>query len=151
MRVGQSKVPYGFENLQSSSSRLPFDRNDALNSGTPNERDLGVAAMWSPREAQRRFDVLSDSGLKGTGDYGVVALAVTNGQTANQSERNDGRHVTLRVSYPFRLASGQFVEAGFRASSPPCRRAHRRGGGRSGRESALRRTSSSTPALARAE
>lgn len=112
LRIGQSKVPYGFENVQSSSNRLPFDRNDALNSGTPNERDLGVAVMWSPPAAQRRFDVISDSGLKGTGDYGVVALAVTNGQTANKDERNDGRHVTLRVSYPFRLANGQFVEAG---------------------------------------
>ncbi len=112
LRVGQSKVPYGFENLQSSSRRLPFDRNDALNSGAPNERDLGVTAMWSPDAARRRFDVLTDSGLTGTGDYGVVALAVTNGQGGNEAERNDGRHVTLRVSYPFRLANGQFVEVG---------------------------------------
>jgi len=112
LRIGQSKVPYGFENVQSSSSRLPFDRNDALNSGTPNERDIGVTVMWSPAEARRRFRILADSGHKGSGDYGVVALAVTNGQSANQEERNDGRHVAMRVSYPFRLAGGQFVEAG---------------------------------------
>ena len=42
VRAGQSKVPYGFENLQSSSNRLPLDRNDALNSALPNERDMGV-------------------------------------------------------------------------------------------------------------
>ncbi len=28
-RVGQSKIPYGWENLQSSQNRLPLDRNDA--------------------------------------------------------------------------------------------------------------------------
>jgi hypothetical protein len=105
-------VPYGFENVQSSSNRLPFDRNDALNSGVPNERDLGVVAMWSSPAAKRRFRAIGDAGLKGTGDYGVVALAVMNGQSANRTEANDGAHVTARVSYPFQLANGQFVEAG---------------------------------------
>ena len=112
LRIGQSKVPYGFENLQSSSNRLPLDRADALNSGAPNERDLGVMAMWAPTEARRRFRILTDSGLKGSGDYGVVALALVNGQTANREEQNDGRHVMAHVTYPFRLAGGQFVEAG---------------------------------------
>jgi hypothetical protein len=30
VRIGQSKVSYGFENLQSSQNRLSLDRNDAL-------------------------------------------------------------------------------------------------------------------------
>ncbi|HSI91469.1 MAG TPA: porin, partial [Adhaeribacter sp.] len=46
-RVGQSKIPFGFENLQSSQNRLTLDRNDALNSGVPNERDLGVIFYWA--------------------------------------------------------------------------------------------------------
>ena len=29
LRIGQSKVPFGFENMQSSQNRLPIDRNDA--------------------------------------------------------------------------------------------------------------------------
>ncbi|MFM7770378.1 MAG: porin, partial [Bacteroidota bacterium] len=33
LRFGQSKVPFGFDNLQSSAVRLCFDRTDALNSG----------------------------------------------------------------------------------------------------------------------
>ncbi len=41
-RIGQSKVPFGFENLQSSQNRLALDRNDALNSAVSNERDIGV-------------------------------------------------------------------------------------------------------------
>ena len=41
-RLGLSKVPFGWENLQSSSNRLPLDRADPLNSATPGERDLGL-------------------------------------------------------------------------------------------------------------
>lgn len=43
-RIGQSKIPYGFENMQSSQNRLPLDRADATNSSFSNERDLGVFA-----------------------------------------------------------------------------------------------------------
>src|SRR5688572_21740526 len=38
IRIGQSKIPYGFENMQSSQNRLPLDRADALNSSIANER-----------------------------------------------------------------------------------------------------------------
>ncbi|CAM2820514.1 OprO/OprP family phosphate-selective porin [Flavobacterium frigoris] len=48
VRIGQSKVPFGFENLQSSQNRLTLDRNDALNSAVANERDLGVFFYWAP-------------------------------------------------------------------------------------------------------
>src|SRR5215208_1891048 len=112
VRVGQSKIPFGWENLQSSSNRLPLDRADPLNSAMPNERDLGVFAYWSPTEARKRLRILVDSGLKGTGDYGVVGVGTFNGQTANRPEANNGQHVVARVTYPFRLAGGQFVEAG---------------------------------------
>ena len=112
VRLGQSKVPWGWENLQSSSNRLPLDRNDALNSALPNERDFGLMVYWASETARRRFRILTDSGLKGSNDYGVLGLGLTNGQTANRSEANDGPHVTLRASYPFRLANGQFVEVG---------------------------------------
>lgn len=40
LRIGQSKVPFGFENLQSSQNRIPLDRNDGLNSAVANERDI---------------------------------------------------------------------------------------------------------------
>jgi hypothetical protein len=115
VRVGQSKVPFGYENLQSSSNRVPLDRNDALNSGLPNERDLGVFLYWAPTTARQRFKLLADSGLKGSGDYGVLGAGVYNGQTANRAEQNDHQHVVARASYPFRLAGGQFVEVGAQA------------------------------------
>lgn len=110
-RVGQSKVPYGFENLQSSQNRLPFDRNDAINSAVKDERDLGLFAYWAPAETRKVFKELVEDNLKGSGDYGVVGFGVYNGQTANRFDRNDNLHVVGRVSYPFRLG-GQFVELG---------------------------------------
>lgn len=111
LRVGQSKVPFGFENLQSSQNRLPLDRNDGINSALKDERDLGVFFYWAPDEIRKRFRFLVDNNLKGSGDYGVVGLGVYNGQTANRAERNDTPHGVVRVSWPF-LFGSQFVEAG---------------------------------------
>ncbi len=110
-RVGQSKVPFGFENLQSSQNRLPLDRNDAINSAVKDERDLGVFAYWAPTATRKVFKELVESNLKGSGDYGVVGLGIYNGQTANRFDRNDNLHVVGRISYPFRLGE-QFVELG---------------------------------------
>lgn len=109
-RIGQSKIPFGFENLQSSQNRVPLDRNDALNSALPNERDLGAMYYWAPSVATARFRTLISSGLKGSGDYGVVGIGAYNGQTANRPEVNNSSHVVARVTYPWRLPSGQFVE-----------------------------------------
>ncbi len=110
-RVGQSKVPYGFENLQSSQNRLALDRNDALNSAVRDERDMGAYFYWSPPKFRERFKHLVDSGLKGSGDYGIVGVGVYNGQTANQPALSDSLHVIGRVSVPFKLCE-QFIEIG---------------------------------------
>jgi len=105
VRPGQSKVPFGFENLQSSSQRLALDRNDALNSAVKDERDLGVFFYYTPRKTQAVHAEIKEKRLKGTGDYGLVALGVYNGQTANQPELDGNFHVIGRVAYPFRLRS----------------------------------------------
>jgi hypothetical protein len=77
VRVGQSKVPFGFENLQSSQNRLTLDRNDALNSAVANERDLGAFFYWAPSKIRERFAMLVKDGYKGSGDYGVFAFECT--------------------------------------------------------------------------
>lgn len=112
VRLGLSKVPYGWENLQSSSVREPFDRSDAINSGAPGERDLGMIGMWAPAAARKRLKMLVDSGYKGSGDYGVVGIGVYNGQGANRPDANGNKHVAMRVSYPFPLPQGQVLELG---------------------------------------
>ena len=111
LRVGQSKVPYGFENMQSSQNRLPLDRNDALNSAVSNERDLGVFFYWAPAAKRKLFSSLVKDGLKGSGDYGVFGLGIYNGQTANKPEANENRHAVARLSYPFEFKN-QIIELG---------------------------------------
>ena len=111
-RVGQSKIPYGWENLQSSSNRLVLDRNDALNSAVRNERDLGLMFYWTPTEAQDLFKQVLDEGLKGSGNYGVFGLGVYNGQGGSLAEQNDNVHIVSRLAYPFELDNGQIVELG---------------------------------------
>ncbi|MFM7595599.1 MAG: porin [Flavobacteriales bacterium] len=113
-RIGQSKVPYGFENMQSSQNRLPLDRADALNSAVSNERDLGVFFYWAPTSKRKLFSTLVSSGLKGSGDYGVFGVGIYNGQTANRPELNANKHIVTRVSYPFEIKK-QIVEAGIQA------------------------------------
>ena len=117
LRVGQSKVPYGFENMQSSQNRLALDRNDALNSAVPNERDLGVFFYWAPDKIRKRFSDLVSSGLKGSGDYGVFGIGVYNGQTANKQEANNNQHVVARFAYPISIKGKQIIEPSVQAYS----------------------------------
>jgi hypothetical protein len=110
-RIGQSKVPFGFENMQSSQNRLPLDRNDALNSPLSNERDLGVFFYYAPDHIRKRFTSLIAENLKGSGDYGIVGFGVYNGQTANRPEMNNAPHVVARVTYPFKIKKQIFEPA----------------------------------------
>jgi len=114
VRVGQSKIPYGFENMQSSSQRLALDRNDAMNSAILNERDLGVFFYWAPAEIRERFAMLVKDGYKGSGDFGVFAFGVYNGQIANKLDGNRDLNVVARVTYPFVIGS-QIIEPGIQA------------------------------------
>ena len=113
-RIGQSKVPFGFENMQSSQNRLPLDRADATNSAVSNERDLGVFFYYAPTKIRKRYSALVSEGLKGSGDYGVFGIGIYNGQTANKPELNKNRHVVARISYPFAIKN-QIIETGIQA------------------------------------
>jgi hypothetical protein len=110
-RIGQSKIPYGFENMQSSQNRLPLDRNDALNSAVSNERDLGVFFYWAPKNKRKLLSSLVNDGLKGSGDYGLFAFGAYNGQTANNPELNNEPHIVSRFTYPFEV-DNQIIELG---------------------------------------
>lgn len=116
IRIGQSKIPFGFENMQSSQNRLPLDRNDGINSAFSNERDLGAFFYWAPEAKRNLLSDLVSLGLKGSGDYGVFALGVFNGQTANRPELNNTQHIVSRFSYPFEIGN-QIMEPGIQAYS----------------------------------
>ena len=111
-RIGISKVPYGFVNLQSSQNRLSIERPEALNSGVEGERDLGVYYMWANKTARERFRDLVRLGLKGSGDYGVFTVGGYNGQGLNRYDSNRNLHTVVRMAYPFQLESGQYFELG---------------------------------------
>lgn len=118
IRAGQSKVPFGWENLQSSQNRIALDRDDALNSAVPSERDLGLFAYWSPSDVQSLWKKLAAKGLKTSGDYGVAGIGVYNGQGLNRSETNDDLYAVAHTTYPVELNflgypfTGQVVEIG---------------------------------------
>jgi hypothetical protein len=115
LRIGQSKVPYGWENLQSSQNRLSLDRNDAFNSAAKNERDLGVFYYWTPEWAQDTFKYIMDEGLKGSGNYGIFGFGAYNGQGGSLREFNDELHLITRLTLPYTLENGQIIEAGIQA------------------------------------
>lgn len=112
LRFGQSKVPYGWDTLQSSSNRLPLERSDAINTAVRNERDLGIFYYWTPVEAQDFFKFVLDEGLKGSGNYGVFGMGVYNGQGGSFTEQNDNLHFVSRLTIPYQFAGGQCMEAG---------------------------------------
>jgi hypothetical protein len=115
IRVGQSKIPFGFENLQSSSNRLALDRNDAFNSCCKDERDIGAFVYWTPEGTRALFREIADLGLKHSGDYGLFGVGIYNGQGANRPDSNGEFHWVARASYPWRFANGQVFEAGVQA------------------------------------
>lgn len=111
-RFGQSKVPFGFVNMQSSQNRAPFERSDGLNSTDEGERDPGAYLMWAPADKRLLFKDIVKRGLKGSGDYGVVAIGAYSGQGPNRSDQNGRPHGVARIAYPVVLSTGQIVEFG---------------------------------------
>lgn len=116
LRLGQQKVPYGWENMQSSSNRLTLDRSDGINSAIPSERDLGVVAYLTPPSVQAIWDRLSHEGQKTFGNYGAFGLGVFNGQGTNRTEQNKDLMKVAFATWPFALDGlglpGQVLEVG---------------------------------------
>jgi hypothetical protein len=115
IRAGLSKIPFGFETVQSSQNRLAFDRNDATFSGVPNERNLSLFLYYTPPTVRERFRRLVDSGLKGSGDYGMFGIGVFNGQGMDQRDANKNKHVVFHMAYPHEFSNGQIVQVGMDA------------------------------------
>lgn len=111
VRFGQSKVPYGWENMQSSSNRLTLDRSDAINSAVPSERDLGIVAFYTPPSVQKIWDRLAKDGQKLFGNYGAFGVGVFNGQGTNRTEQNQGLMKVAFATWPFEIGD-QVVEIG---------------------------------------
>ncbi len=110
-RVGLSKIPYGWENCQSSQNRIPLDRTDAMNTAVaPNERDLGVIYYWTPVEYQKLLSTLVNGGMKGSNNFGIFAFGAYDGQGGSVPEANLNLHMVSRFTLPVQLSNGQIVE-----------------------------------------
>ncbi|EPR15931.1 porin [Sphingobium indicum IP26] len=118
LRFGQSKVPFGWENMQSSSNRLTLDRSDAINSAVPGERDLGIVGYYTPPSVQEIWDRLAHDGQKLFGNYGAFGIGAFNGQGTNRTEQNRGLMKVAFATWPFELdglgdaLAGQVFEIG---------------------------------------
>jgi hypothetical protein len=116
IRLGQSKVPFGWENLQSSSNRLALDRTDAINTAAPGERDLGIVAYYTPPRVQKIWDRLAADGQKLFGSYGAFGFGVFNGQGLNRTETDNDVMLVGLATWPFELdgigLDGQVFEIG---------------------------------------
>ncbi len=118
LRIGQSKVPFGWENLQSSSDRLTLDRSDGINSATISERDIGIVAYYTPKRIQDIWNRLSGDGQKLFGNYGAFGIGVYDGQGINRTEQNEHLMQVAMLTSPFALDAlgdafrGQVVEIG---------------------------------------
>ena len=116
-RFGQSKVMYGFDNMQSSQNRTPLDRSDPINSAIKNERDLMLSFYYTPIKRRQYFKDLVLKGLKGSGNYGMLSAGIYNGQTANAvvPEDNGSFHTVVHFALPMKTARGQYIETGLHA------------------------------------
>ena len=115
LRLGLSKVPYGWVNMQSSQNRAAMERPDALNSAVEGERDQGAYFMYTPKIVRERLRALVKSGLKGSGDYGMFNVGVFSGQGLNKADLNGDPHVVARLTYPWKFPNGQFFETSINA------------------------------------
>jgi hypothetical protein len=115
LRPGLSKIPFGFETVQSSQNRLAFDRNDATFNSVPNERNYSLFLYYTPTVVRERFRRLVESGLKGSGDYGMLGIGVFNGQAIDQQDANKNKHVIFHSAYPYEFSNGQIVQVGMDA------------------------------------
>lgn len=110
VRMGLSKVPYGHSILQSSQNRLALERPEAISTAVEGERDFGVYYMYAPYEIRERFKNLVKMGLRGSGDYGMIAFGAFSGQGINKPDTNGQPHWVARATYPFEFDNGQFLE-----------------------------------------
>ena len=111
VRLGQSKVPFGFENLQSSQNRAPFDRPDAINRAVKDERDLGASLMWNTATSKQRFREVQNATLKGSGGSGVVSVGVRASRASTGPTRT-APCTSSAGGYPFKVGRSQLLELG---------------------------------------
>jgi Phosphate-selective porin O and P len=115
LRVGQTNIPFGLENMQFPGNHTAIDRTDVINSAIPNEGDAAMLLSYTPSNIKKRLASFNTN--KGSGNTNMLSVGVFNGQTSNKAEENNTLHVVGRVTYPFSLGNGQHIETSLQAYS----------------------------------
>jgi hypothetical protein len=118
-RLGQQKVPFGFELVQSSGTRLPFESSNLIRREFPGEYDMGLVALWT-RPQDRKLFAAGRSSAWAPGDYGAFSLGVFNGQGSSDKpwgdtqtgDLNDSKHLVARYARPFTWKGDAYAEVG---------------------------------------
>ncbi len=94
LRIGQAKVPWGYELLESTSSLWTGERALFMDRLFPNQRDIGVqyAHRASPSAPE-------------------VNVGIFNGTGINASDNNDRKNLMARVDFP--VANGSVAISGY--------------------------------------
>jgi hypothetical protein len=94
LRVGQAKIPWGYELLESVPSLWTGERSFFMDRLFPNQRDVGVQWSCKRTPAAPEFD-----------------LGIFNGTGINADDNNDRKNVMARVNLPIR--SGEVALSGY--------------------------------------
>jgi hypothetical protein len=120
IRLGQQKVPFGFETPQSTGVMLPFETSWLSQKEFPSGYDAGLVLFYTGTRDRVLFQQAQRTDY-GTGDYGNFALALINGQGIVDpfttggvtGEANGNKTVVARVDKPFLCAGGRrYAEVG---------------------------------------
>lgn len=66
------------------------------------------------RKKEKLYADLAKEGLKTSGEYGLLAFGLYNGQTINMKEMNNDLHMVARATYPFEIKN-QVIETSIQA------------------------------------
>lgn len=89
LRVGQAKIPFGYEVLESVPDLWTGERSVVMDALIPDQRDIGVQYRLTDRSERLAFD-----------------LGVFNGTGINRVDDNDAKDFAGRLEYDFGPASG---------------------------------------------
>jgi len=98
VRVGQAKVPWGYELLESSSDLWSAERAFFMDRLFPQQRDIGVQASYRRAPSAPQLD-----------------LGVFNGTGINANDNNDRKNVMARANFPVR--GGEIALSGYAGSN----------------------------------
>lgn len=110
-RLGLSRVPFGFDNIQTNSPhRLPLDSPQIISQILPGKRDQGLFFFYAPSHYSALFREMEKKDYA-VPDNGVFAFGCYSGSGRDEGW-NGSLHFVARTAWPFRFGAKQLGQAG---------------------------------------